>query len=331
MGGCHTLARMRSTTAANGGDMRLRKRGVRRPHVLFVAMILCLFVSLQSTVLAAGAAATVNAVFDAGTRTITCTGQGFAPSALVSFDTTIGKFQTTTDASGVFVVQMPVPADFSGRVTIQSRSKRVGTAPTTPTTPAVPSAPATPTTPGASTAPTAPVTPAVPATPATGSSQVGSTSSQGQTYWTATTFYTYWDNDPVGTKRVSDPIVHNDAGGKGTYADPITAAVPRDGANMIFKPGTIFYLPDMQKYFVAEDWCTNCTTTTEGGVWVDFWNDDSTVAEPSQAVGDCSLKFPEYMNMIVNPAPNLPVVEGSLFEGGKCYADVMGSASPRAR
>ena len=39
-----------------------------------------------------------------------------------------------------------------------------------------------------------------------------------------TTGYDYPDNTPAGN-AISNPIIHSGAGGTGTYADPITAAV----------------------------------------------------------------------------------------------------------
>jgi 3D (Asp-Asp-Asp) domain-containing protein len=75
------------------------------------------------------------------------------------------------------------------------------------------------------------------------------------------TLYGAYDNTPAGTtqidfpKRQGYPTIHNSAGGSGTFADPLTmASDPRE-----LPIGTKVYDSHLQRYFVMEDSCTECT------------------------------------------------------------------------
>ena len=80
-----------------------------------------------------------------------------------------------------------------------------------------------------------------------------------------TTSYTWYDNTPPGSSAIayskSDgfPTLHTEAGGSGTYVDPITIAVghviTKGESKPDFPPGTIFYIPNVRRYFVVEDVC----------------------------------------------------------------------------
>jgi 3D (Asp-Asp-Asp) domain-containing protein len=61
-----------------------------------------------------------------------------------------------------------------------------------------------------------------------------------------TTFYGARDNCPPGAD-IAYPVIHKQAGGVGTYTDPITFA----GDKSCFKPGTRLYIPHFQKYFTS--------------------------------------------------------------------------------
>jgi|SRR3989344_2112408 len=73
------------------------------------------------------------------------------------------------------------------------------------------------------------------------------------------TFYGWTDNDPPG-KTIAYPknrysqALHQEAGGVGSLADPVTLAVKKDA----WKVGTRFYLPYLKKYGIVEDLCANC-------------------------------------------------------------------------
>ena len=60
------------------------------------------------------------------------------------------------------------------------------------------------------------------------------------------------DNCPPGGD-IAHPTIHKEAGGVGTYADPITFA----GASKALPPGTIIYVHSahVQRYAIMEDDC----------------------------------------------------------------------------
>ncbi|VVJ19403.1 Uncharacterised protein [Amycolatopsis camponoti] len=68
------------------------------------------------------------------------------------------------------------------------------------------------------------------------------------------TFYGWWDNTPPGGD-IAYPKIHDTAGGKGSYADPITFATSSDE----LKPGTKVWVPRVKKYFIMEDGCDECS------------------------------------------------------------------------
>jgi hypothetical protein len=76
------------------------------------------------------------------------------------------------------------------------------------------------------------------------------------------TFYTGYETGgfPEGN-YIAEPVLHQRAGGTGTFADPLTFAAKK-GA---YEKGTKIYVPSVQKYFVREDLCSdsdpNCTGT----------------------------------------------------------------------
>ena len=74
-----------------------------------------------------------------------------------------------------------------------------------------------------------------------------------QTVSAETTFYGARDNCPPGGD-IAYPQIHNEAGGNGTYNNPITYA----GAKKATEPGTIIYVEFLQKYFIMEDDCEEC-------------------------------------------------------------------------
>ncbi|MFP2895385.1 hypothetical protein [Corallococcus sp. 4LFB] len=97
------------------------------------------------------------------------------------------------------------------------------------------------------------------------------------------TFYGFPDNDPPGRAiafpHSSDPrTLHEEAGGVGTFEDPITTAAATGGA---FSPGTRLYVPDLKKYLIIEDMCASCEPDQ-----IDVWM-ESTGDCPSDQVLEC--------------------------------------------
>jgi hypothetical protein len=73
------------------------------------------------------------------------------------------------------------------------------------------------------------------------------------------TLYGFVDNSPPSA-IISNPVIHKTAGGTGTFADPITFATDIHEE----APGTIVYYAYLQKYFIMEDTCTECSKDFRG-------------------------------------------------------------------
>src|SRR5882757_7742389 len=129
------------------------------------------------------------------------------------------------------------------------------------------------------------------------------------------TGYSWQDNTPPGSSVVGEPVLHKDAGGQGTFQDPITVAVPGHQGAMAWQPGTKFYLPSVQRYVIVEDSGAAkqpAGTDTHLDMWID--GQDGT----KQATDDCENLFTGKVPAQVNPAGNLPVMAGPIFANGKC-------------
>jgi 3D (Asp-Asp-Asp) domain-containing protein len=82
------------------------------------------------------------------------------------------------------------------------------------------------------------------------------------------TWYSAPNNDPPGY----DSYPH--AKGTGTYANPVTFAIADDSKT--FSQGTIIYIPELEKYFFAEDTCAACADDLAQGHQdhIDLWVGD---------------------------------------------------------
>jgi LysM repeat protein len=128
------------------------------------------------------------------------------------------------------------------------------------------------------------------------------------------TGYSFQDNTPAGSAEVSHPILHKDAGGQGTFADPITVAVPGSGSDMAWQPGTRFYLPSVKRYVIVED---SGASGASGGVdtHLDMWIDGE---QGSRSATDaCMDKVTGDVAAQLNPPAGLPVLAGPIF-GRSC-------------
>ncbi|MFI6326087.1 carbohydrate-binding protein [Nonomuraea sp. NPDC050556] len=155
------------------------------------------------------------------------------------------------------------------------------------------------------------------------------------TQQTFLTFYGWWDNTPPGGD-ISYPRIHDEAGGKGTYADPITFATSSAEA----APGTKIYVPRVKKYFIMEDSCQECGEDWSGegpnggpGLWhFDLWLGGEG-GDPMDAI-DCEDALTHYNSngtptlepVIVNPGSSEVVDPTPIFNTstGACY----GGAQP---
>ena len=124
------------------------------------------------------------------------------------------------------------------------------------------------------------------------------------------TGYSYQDNTPAGSSIVSHPILHKEAGGTGTFADPITVASPGSGGSMELTPGTKFYLPSVKRYVIVED---SGASPASGGVatHLDMWIDGR---EGTKSATDaCMDKITGEVSAQENPPAGLPVQAGPIF------------------
>jgi hypothetical protein len=79
------------------------------------------------------------------------------------------------------------------------------------------------------------------------------------TQQTFITFYGWYDNTPPGGD-ISYPKLHDTAGGKGTFKDPITFATSKSE----LPAGTVVWVPRVRKYFIMEDSCEECSADWSG-------------------------------------------------------------------
>ena len=129
------------------------------------------------------------------------------------------------------------------------------------------------------------------------------------------TWYAAFDNDPPGSREIAYPksdgfrTIHNQAGGKGTFADPVSAAT-RDHST--FPIGTRVYYPPVKRYFVIEDLCGNCTSK-----WIDFYAGNAL----DRGVLACENRLTPNgrVTVIVNPPSNLAVDTTPIYSNGRCY------------
>ncbi|MFJ3671209.1 cysteine/serine endopeptidase inhibitor [Streptomyces sp. NPDC090106] len=164
----------------------------------------------------------------------------------------------------------------------------------------------------------------------------GAASGTGRTISNAfTTGYTWFDNTPRGSAQISHPVVHDSAGGTGTWEDPITLAVGHvieGGKDTLDYPaGTRFYFPKVRRYFIVEDACGDggspqngpchsLSSAPEGATtWLDMYVGGGS-GDSESAADACLGKLTGLTTVIQDPAENLPVVKGPLFSGGSCTA-----------
>lgn len=136
------------------------------------------------------------------------------------------------------------------------------------------------------------------------------------------TSYGYNDNDDgnghYGTAVISYPQIHSEATeGSGTYDDPSTFAT--DAGEL--SPGTIIYVPHLQKYFIMEDGCVECSADWQNGKrHVDLWMGPASM-QPEPALDDCEAMITrDAAEIVVDPPSDLPVDTTPMFSDGQCTA-----------
>lgn len=156
------------------------------------------------------------------------------------------------------------------------------------------------------------------------------------------TFYGWPDNDPPG-KAIAHPVVHQRAGGDGTYCNPTTFATERAN-NRAIPYGTKIYVPFLKQYFVREDDCAPSGPPVGHGnngcykLWFDLWIGGN-AASRTKAVVDCENAMTPNgkVPVIVDPGAGEPVaLPGPIYRNqpppnGTCYGKPGGAAALRAR
>jgi hypothetical protein len=145
------------------------------------------------------------------------------------------------------------------------------------------------------------------------------------------TGYAWPDNTPPGSD-ISHPVLHQEAGGTGTYADPITVAIGHSFINgkdiMDYAAGTVFYMPYLHKYFIAEDTCGDgdtpqnvpCHNLHKAGneapagteAWLDLWVGG--VGSLQSDVLKCEDAITGLHTVLLKPASNYVVSAGAVYD-----------------
>jgi 3D (Asp-Asp-Asp) domain-containing protein len=124
------------------------------------------------------------------------------------------------------------------------------------------------------------------------------------------TGFAFGDNDPLGSSTISDPVIHNTAGGTGTFDDPITIAVSEG----VLAPGTKIYIPKLRRYFIVEDTCATC-----GNGQVDVWVSSADPEnESNDAAVNCAAAITGNTPIEINPPAGREVTAGPLLQGEDC-------------
>lgn len=138
------------------------------------------------------------------------------------------------------------------------------------------------------------------------------------------TGYSYWDNTPPQSKAIARPMIHKEAGGHGTYDDPVTLAVGHridDGVQSLdFPAGTLFYFPSLLKYAIVEDVCGNaplpqyrpCHIGSDGLPWLDIYiGGDSVDAAKAE---QCARQITGIQTVVLSPGPNRKTKSGTIIQ-----------------
>jgi hypothetical protein len=129
------------------------------------------------------------------------------------------------------------------------------------------------------------------------------------------TFYGFDDNDDgnpthLGTAIISNANIHGFANEDlGTYDRPGTLATDKG----FLAPGTRVYVPALQRYYVMEDTCVECSDDwSQNKLHIDLY-----VSGTGPELASCENRLTmDSAEIIINPPPNLPVKAGSACNDG---------------
>ena len=116
------------------------------------------------------------------------------------------------------------------------------------------------------------------------------------------TMYGFPDNEPPYSATIAHPVLHQQAGGTGTFNNPITFA----GNPNEIPFGTKIYVPYLDKYFIMEDICANAVEHPNQ-FQVDLWAGGtySTNVQALLAVEAANTRGSA--EITINPDPGHPV------------------------
>ncbi len=136
------------------------------------------------------------------------------------------------------------------------------------------------------------------------------------------TLYGWPDNSPPGNaiafpKNGGNPTKHNVATAGGTFSNPETFAT--DASE--HKPGTIIYVPAVQKYFIMEDECVQCDTDWNNGHkrHVDLWIGGNPPANANDVI-NCEDKLTQTSGTIIVSPPSTETVSSKPLYNSKTNA-----------
>jgi hypothetical protein len=137
------------------------------------------------------------------------------------------------------------------------------------------------------------------------------------------TLYGWPDNSPPGND-IAYPVIHNAAGGTGTYNNPITYATDQSELPV----GTKVYYPYLHRYFIMEDDCTECDQDWTGqgpdggpGLYhITLWIGGEG-GNPSDVINCEDNLTQNSAQVIINPPSDEPVDTTPLFDSSSntCY------------
>ncbi|KAI1073938.1 hypothetical protein F5B20DRAFT_474923 [Whalleya microplaca] len=125
------------------------------------------------------------------------------------------------------------------------------------------------------------------------------------------TFYGSPDNDPAGSIAVAHDCGgrNYEAGGIGTYADPVTFA----SAGGEYQVCETIYSPYLKKYLRREDDCASCDAKQ-----IDVFTGSAVDGGDKQIECENILTPEATQGVIRSPAEDLDVDETALFDSGTC-------------
>jgi 3D (Asp-Asp-Asp) domain-containing protein len=125
------------------------------------------------------------------------------------------------------------------------------------------------------------------------------------------TLYGWVDNDPPGPS-IAYPVLHQEAGGIGTFDNPITFAAEPN----LFKEGTKIYVPHVKRYFIMEDLCASAHKRYVKGIYppiVDLWAGGYEGCSAKDLLALENKYTHDKITILVNPTNCYPVDKGLLF------------------